>query len=498
MRRWASTGLVLFLLASFASAAQPADQRRIALVIGNGGYLHTTVLPNAPNDGRAMAEALRSLDFEVLEGIDVDRRGTEDLIRQFARRLRGADVGLFYYAGHGLQVDGSNYIVPVDGALEDETDVAFEAVRLDVVLTQLERQPRTNLVFLDACRDNPLAGGPGTTRSAAVSRGLARMDGSIGTLIAYATEPDTVALDGDGPHSPFTAALLQHIGTPGLEVRQMLTRVRQQVIADTDSQQVPWDHSSLTGQFFFRPAAEKPAAVAERGADSPVDTGAAELIVWETVQGISDPAQQASALNLYLETFPDGRFVRLAEIQITALTAPVVEPAQDSPAVPAESAVAEPVAEPPKIPVTIAATPDIPRQSLPPGPADIEQSLGLGLNDRRTAQSALTLLGYDTGGIDGVFGSKTRGALREYQESNGDAVTGYLTAETLLALGSAANSSRDSANSCQWAYDGECDEGRFEGSASDSCIAGTDTIDCLGYTLLADGYGHGESCPANF
>ena len=223
MKRLASTGLFLLLLASVAAAAQTADQRRIALVIGNGDYLHTTVLPNAPNDGRAMAEALRGLDFEVLEGIDVDRRGTEDLIRQFAQRLRGADVGLFYYAGHGLQVDGSNYIVPIDGALEDETDVAFEAVRLDVVLTQLERQPRTNLVFLDACRDNPLAARAGSTRSAAVSRGLARMNGSIGTLIAYATEPDTVALDGDGPHSPFTAALLQHIGTPGLEVRQMLT-----------------------------------------------------------------------------------------------------------------------------------------------------------------------------------------------------------------------------------------------------------------------------------
>ena len=503
MKRLASTGLFLLLLASVAAAAQTADQRRIALVIGNGDYLHTTVLPNAPNDGRAMAEALRGLDFEVLEGIDVDRRGTEDLIRQFAQRLRGADVGLFYYAGHGLQVDGSNYIVPIDGALEDETDVAFEAVRLDVVLTQLERQPRTNLVFLDACRDNPLAARAGSTRSAAVSRGLARMNGSIGTLIAYATEPDTVALDGDGPHSPFTAALLQHIGTPGLEVRQMLTRVRQQVIADTDSQQVPWDHSSLTGQFFFRPAAEKPAAVAERAADAPPGTGAAELIVWDTVQGITDPAQQASALNLYLETFPNGRFVQLAETQIAALTAPVTEPAPDSPAIAAEPAVIEPpVIEPDvataKVPAAIATTPEVPRQSLPPGPADVEQSLGLGLNDRRTAQSALTLLGFDTGGIDGVFGSKTRGALREYQEANGDAVTGYLTAETLLALGSAANSSRDSANSCQWAYDGECDEGRFEGSASDSCLAGTDTIDCLGLTLLADGYGLGESCPANF
>ncbi len=507
VRRLASAALVLLLLAlaPLATAAPATDERRVALVIGNGSYAHTTVLPNARNDGRAMAETLRGLGFDVLEGIDADRAGTEELIRQFGRRLRGADVGLFFYAGHGLQVGGSNYLVPVDVALEDETDVAFEAVRLDVVLAQLEREPRTSLIFLDACRDNPLnASRIGLTRAAAASRGLARVDGSIGTLIAFATEPDAVALDGDGPHSPFTAALLDHIGTPGLEVRQMLTRVRQQVIDATNGEQVPWDHSSLTGAFFFKPPEPEPLATLPDPATSfvtapatatPSDPGAAELIVWETMQDIAEPEQQVAALKLYLETFPQGRFARLAEIQIAALTAPEPEPVLDG-----QQPAAVDVAAVPKLPAPApeTTTPDAPRQSLPPGPADVEQSLGLALNDRRTAQSALTLLGYDTGGIDGIFGSKTRGALRAYQEDNGDPVTGYLTAETLLALGSAANSSRDSANSCQFAYDGECDEGRFEGSASDSCLAGTDTIDCLGLTLLADGYGHGESCPADF
>lgn len=188
MRHLASTALFILLFIIMASAESTADQRRVALVIGNGNYAHTSVLPNAPNDGRAMAAKLRALDFEVLEGIDVDRRGTEELIRRFSQSLRGADVGLFYYAGHGLQVDASNYIVPIDAALEDETDLVFEAVQLDVVLAQLERQPRINLVFMDSCRDNPLvrslARGMTTTRSTAIGRGLARIDAGIGTLIA--------------------------------------------------------------------------------------------------------------------------------------------------------------------------------------------------------------------------------------------------------------------------------------------------------------------------
>ncbi len=336
------TWIALTLLFFATSASATVDQRRVALVIGNGAYLHTTVLPNAPNDGRAVAGMLRRLDFEVLEGIDLDRRRTEELIQQFSRTLRGADVGLFFYAGHGLQVNGSNYIVPIDAQLLDESDLDFEAIRLHIVLNQLERQPRTNIVLLDACRDNPLsrtlARSMGASRSAAIGRGLARISGSIGTLIAYATEPDNVALDGEGPNSPFTAALLQHMETPGLEVRQMLTRVRQQVIDATDSQQVPWDHSSLTGDFFFNPAPAAGTATLQTLPENQTEfvlnpdqgraanDSAAELIMWETVQNITVAEQQVAALNLYLETYPQGRFAQLAEIQIAALTSPANDP----------------------------------------------------------------------------------------------------------------------------------------------------------------------------
>lgn len=487
MQRLAWTIVFTMILAATATAAT-TDGRRVALVIGNGAYLHTTMLPNAPNDGRAIAGKLRDLDFEVLEGIDLDRRATEELIQQFSRRLRGAEVGLFFYAGHGLQVNASNYLVPVDAALEDESDLDFEAVRLDIVLSQLERQPRTNIVLMDACRDNPLARtlsrSMGASRSAAIGRGLARIDGSIGTLIAYATEPDNVALDGDGENSPFTEALLEHIDTPGLEVRQMLTRVRQHVIAATDSQQVPWDHSSLTGDFFFRASAPEPlqtlpdpvtafVVTPTPNPNPPAGNGAAELIMWETVQNIAVPEQQIAALNLYVETYPQGRFARLAEIQIASLTAPIVAPTPVSP------------------PAQIA--PDVPRGPVTPSPAETEQLLRLDRDDRRAVQSALTLLGYDTYGVDGVFGGNTRRALRNYQQARGQSVTGYLTGETLAALAAAVEVTGTSANTCQWAFDGECDESRFQGNSTDACTAGTDTFDCQGHSLRQSA-GADDSC----
>ena len=486
MRRLAWTTLLLLFFA--ASASANVDQRRVALVIGNGAYLHTTFLPNAPNDGRAVAEMLRRLDFEVHEGIDLDRRRTEELIQRFSRSLRGADVGLFFYAGHGLQVAGSNYLVPTDAKLEDESDLDFEAIRLNIILNQLERQPRTNIVLLDACRDNPLARNlarsMGASRSTAIGRGLARISGSIGTLIAYSTEPDNVALDGEGPNSPFTTALLQHMDTPGLEIRQMLTRVRQEVIQATDSQQVPWDHSSLTGDFFFNPPAADPVTppapdpnVAVNPVPTPgpnpgptVDPATTELMMWETVQNITVAEQQVAALNLYLDTYPQGRFAQLAEIQIAALTSPTVTP--------------DP---PPDREIT---------PIVPTGPtaADIERGLGLSRDDRAAVQSALTMLGYDTRGVDGVFGNNTRSALRDYQRARGQPATGYLTVETVAALAAAVDVTRDSANTCQWAFDGECDESRYQGGGS-ACPAGTDTFDCQGLALIGTSPATGpDSC----
>jgi tetratricopeptide (TPR) repeat protein len=235
---------------SLVTALPTDSRRRVALVIGNGKYQFAAPLVNPPNDAADIAQALRKLSFDVVEGRDLDRPGMDNAIRQFGRKLDGADIALFFYAGHGLQINGKNYLVPVDAKLERPGDLALDAVDIGNVLAQMEAEKRVNLVFLDACRDNPLARSLARslgTRSSAVGQGLASIQSAIGTMIAYATQPDNVALDGEGRNSPFTAALLKHIVTPGLEIGTLMKRVRADVIAATREKQVPWDHSSLIG-----------------------------------------------------------------------------------------------------------------------------------------------------------------------------------------------------------------------------------------------------------
>jgi tetratricopeptide (TPR) repeat protein len=227
----------------------PVD-RRVALVIGNSKYQHAVQLPNPSNDAADISQALRKLRFDVIEGRDLDRRGMEDRIRAFGRKVEGADLALLFYAGHGMQVGGKNYLVPVDAKLERTGDLSLDTIELGQIIAQMEAEKRVNLIFLDACRDNPLARSFARslgTRSTAVGSGLAAIHSAVGTMIAYATQPDNVALDGSGRNSPFTAALLKHIATPRLEISALMKRVRADVIAATHEKQVPWDHSSLVG-----------------------------------------------------------------------------------------------------------------------------------------------------------------------------------------------------------------------------------------------------------
>jgi tetratricopeptide (TPR) repeat protein len=227
--------------------------KRIALVVGNGAYQSATPLPNPVNDARLVAKNLRDIGFEVSEGADLDHAAMLRLIREFLRSAPAAQLALVFYAGHGLQVDGHNYLVPIDAKLATRSDLNFEVVDVDVILDGLNDEARANLIILDACRDNPLARSLANrmraTRSATVSQGLAGYTAiGTGTLIAFATAPGQTALDGDDRNSPFTTALVKHLKTPGLEIRQMLTRVRADVVKATGSKQVPWDNSSLLGE----------------------------------------------------------------------------------------------------------------------------------------------------------------------------------------------------------------------------------------------------------
>jgi hypothetical protein len=250
----AATAMLLGSLLLFSPAL--AD-KRVALIVGNSAYQNAPALTNPSNDAQDIAAALSDLSFQVISGTDLDKRALDAKVREFSRALEGADVGLFFYAGHGLQVKGSNYLVATDAKLEAERDLDFEAVKVDFVLSIMEREAKTNIVFLDACRNNPLARNLARTmgtRGVGENNGLAQIKSEalgLGTFIAFATQPGNVASDGTGRNSPFSAALKKHIVTPGVTISDLMIDVRKDVIKETNSTQVPWDHSALQGRFYF-------------------------------------------------------------------------------------------------------------------------------------------------------------------------------------------------------------------------------------------------------
>lgn len=270
----------------FGLACEPAAaERRVALVLGNGAYKAPLDLVNPPKDARAVAQSLARVGFEVLEGYDLKSSETNAKLKEFSRALQGADVGLFFYAGHGMQVKGENYLIPIDAVLKDESDLDFDAIKLDTVMRQLLRDAKVKIVILDACRDNPLAAqlsrsmGAARSRSLNPASGMAAVDaqGASGTLIAFATAPGNVAADGQGEHSPFTQALLTHLETPNLDIDLMMKRVRGDVSKSTGEHQQPWTNSSLTSEFFMKtgPVAV-PAAAAPSAQPAPAQTASIE------------------------------------------------------------------------------------------------------------------------------------------------------------------------------------------------------------------------------
>jgi uncharacterized protein len=251
---------MFLMLAAVAFAATPANAGvRLALVIGNGKYVNAPALGNPANDSADFARALRGVGFEVIEQQDASREAMTKALREFSARLRGTEVALFFYAGHGIQLSGENYLLPVDADIHSPADVRFNTVDLTDIQQEMEGSGRVNIIILDACRNNPFADRLVQSGRAAPSRGLGRIDAAgEGSLIVYSTQPNNVALDGAGRNSPFTAALLKHVVTPGIEVRQMLSRVRGDVLAATERRQTPWDSSSLTGDIYLAGAPSAP------------------------------------------------------------------------------------------------------------------------------------------------------------------------------------------------------------------------------------------------
>ena len=246
---------VLFVLGLIVTSSAASAERRVALVIGNSAYRNTLALPNPGHDAADIAAALRKVGFAVSEGHDLDKRGMDDAFRTFARTAASADVALFYYSGHGLQFQGANYLMPVDAKLEGEEDLPYEMSRVDDIVADLQRASGVRILMLDACRDNPLAqqlqARLGASRSAGLSRGLARLEQTAGVIIAYATQPGAVAADGSGRNSPFAAAFLGEVDKPGLEVGRMFRRIARSVYDGTGGKQLPEVSLSVLGDFYF-------------------------------------------------------------------------------------------------------------------------------------------------------------------------------------------------------------------------------------------------------
>jgi tetratricopeptide (TPR) repeat protein len=223
-------------------------QRRTALVIGNASY-QDNPLKNSINDAEAMANALKDVGFDVILLENADLKQIENAIDTFHHQLKAGGVGLFYYAGHGTQVDGENYLIPVNAKLDVAEDVRYEAIPVGKVLARMEDAAnQMNIVILDACRNNPFA-----RKWRSSQRGLAPIQSARGALIAFATEPGGVAADGEGENGLYTSFLLKHLKTPNLDVELMFKRVREDLVQATQNKQVPWEYSSLVGDFSFNP-----------------------------------------------------------------------------------------------------------------------------------------------------------------------------------------------------------------------------------------------------
>jgi uncharacterized caspase-like protein len=312
---------VLFVVALVGPAAA-ADVRsrgvavteeRIALVVGNAAY-RVDPLDNPVNDARLVAGALRQAGFEVTLRENLDRPALVATLRDFGNRLRENTIAVVYYAGHGLQLRDHNYMIPVDADIQSEDEVPIAGLDLGYILGRMSTaRSRINIVILDACRNNPFIG-----RSGARAQGLAPMDAPVGTLLAYATAPGKLAADGSGANGLYATQLARQLLTPGLPVEHVFKRVREAVVRDTQRLQVPWESSSLQGEFSFVPG------VSAARESAPDLEAAGELAFWNSIQS----SNRADEYRAYLRQYPAGRFAALAQSRLAAFSPPPSAPAK--------------------------------------------------------------------------------------------------------------------------------------------------------------------------
>ena len=413
--------------------------QRVALVIGNASYAHAPSLANPLNDASDVGTALDRLGFAVTRLHNADYSELRRGLQQFSLAASASEMAVVFYAGHGIEVDKRNFLIPVDARLLSDADVEFETVPLDLLSRAVDRAKGLRLIILDACRDNPFAVAmqrSGATRS--IGRGLASVEPSGETLVAYAAKEGTVAADGEGRNSPYTSALLAHLEEPGLEVGLMFRKVRDAVLATTGGRQEPFVYGSLSSEGAYlvaRPEPEEPNPVVTNDPEDrkteqvapgndrrlTAEELAAERVFWESVKDSQKPQE----LQAYLDRYSEGTYAVLARSRLKNLVEPEVTPDVQ----------------------VVAVTPDEPERVVSPDPPaptpeSIETALGLNREERRLIQRGLASLGFDPGPADGLFGHRTRRALETWQFAQEMATTGYLDAEVAKLLLAAAETAR--------------------------------------------------------
>jgi len=312
-----ATLLSLTLFPALAPLAQRRDpvtvkSKLLALVIGNAAYKESP-LANPVNDARDMSQLLMGLGFEVVYRQNASQAEMKSAIREFGNKIVKGDVALFYFAGHGAQVNGENYLIPVDAVITKEEEIEYESVNAGLALAQMASAAnKLNIVILDACRNNPFAR---SFRSQ--TRGLAQISAPAGTIIAYATEPGSVAADGKGKNGLYTEELLRTMRLPGLKIEDVFKQVRVAVRNRSQGKQTPWESSSLEGDFYFNQPGDNSPKVVER-VEAPVataDVSSIELKFWESVERSNDTKD----FEAYLRKYPNGNFVELANNRIRSL-----------------------------------------------------------------------------------------------------------------------------------------------------------------------------------
>jgi uncharacterized caspase-like protein len=418
---------VILLFAAFFSPAEAEGQKRVALVIGNGAYVNAPSLPNPPNDARDVAALLRALDFDVIEAIDLDRAAFITAVGSFLGKAASAPAALLYYGGHGVQYNDDNYLIATDAKLESIYSLKTEAFSLKEILAELEAVSSVNLIFLDACRNNPLA--DSLSRSiktrggvSPIGRGLARVaPNSANTFIAFAAAPGEVALDGVGRNSPFAQAFLKNVEASNDDVMALFKGVIRDVMGATDGKQRPQMVSGMTVDFFFH-------------GDTTITVNPPPPEAQAAYEAAAKIGTKAAYQSI-IDSFPNTVQAKLAAAAIAKMTevAVLTPPVETSPIVP------PPVVIPPAV-----IPPSRKAEDMPPAagtelaslsPELIEAGLKLSQPQMKEIRLALERLGYKPGGDAAAFGSATRDAIASYQAAVGIQGSGFVSPPLLASLG---------------------------------------------------------------